>query len=315
MKKIERLNAIIFALKEHGRMSASTLADHFEVSERTIYRDIDALSQTKVPIISYEGLGGGYEIDPDYFMPSLRLTEDEILMLLMVLRAGECLRIPNLAADYQLLRGKVINALAEDEKSKAKDMLRHVNFYLARIIPEGYGQDILTAIMKAFMERCDVTLDYYHPRRDATDKRVVSPTELFFDEGGWYLTGFCHLRCAKRVFRLDRIKSITLLEVNNIHLDKPLEPDGATGRFVEKSYRMHMTQEFYRVIKDNDYMRDCEVIEGGEWLTLQIRTRFNDDLVRLVLQYPEHITLLGPPEVLEEVAGIVEDLNKKYLKP
>jgi predicted DNA-binding transcriptional regulator YafY len=62
MKKVERQNGIVHLLRIRRKMTANELASYFEVSERTIYRDIDALSQLQVPIIAYEGLGGGYEI-------------------------------------------------------------------------------------------------------------------------------------------------------------------------------------------------------------------------------------------------------------
>lgn len=103
MKKTERQNGIVHLLRARKKMTANELAAYFEVSERTIYRNIDALSQLRVPIISHEGLGGGYEIDSSYFFPSIKLSEREILMLLMVLKAGEELRVPNMTTDYNLL--------------------------------------------------------------------------------------------------------------------------------------------------------------------------------------------------------------------
>jgi len=119
MKKTERQNGNTNLLRMRGKMTTKELAAYISMSERTIYRDIDALSQLHVPIISYEGLGGGYEIDSSYFLPSIKLSEQELLMLLMVLKAGEEFRIPNMAADYNLLSGKLLNVLPDEERQKA----------------------------------------------------------------------------------------------------------------------------------------------------------------------------------------------------
>ena len=137
MKKTERQNGIIHLLRVRGKMTANELAAYFEVSERTIYRDIDGLSQLRVPLIAYEGMGGGYEIDPSYFIPSIKLSEQEILMLLMVLKAGEELRIPNMASDYNLLASKVINALSDAERQKASDVMSRIAFDIIRIKSKG----------------------------------------------------------------------------------------------------------------------------------------------------------------------------------
>lgn len=72
--------------KQKGRLSADELAELLEVSKRTIYRDIDALCQMGIPIIAYEGANGGYEIDESYFMPTVRLSEREVFILMLLLK-------------------------------------------------------------------------------------------------------------------------------------------------------------------------------------------------------------------------------------
>ena len=83
MNKFDRLIGIICVIKQNKRITAKKIAEIFEVSERTIYRDIDVLSQLKVPVISHEGFNGGYEIDESYFMPSIAIKDNEILYLLI----------------------------------------------------------------------------------------------------------------------------------------------------------------------------------------------------------------------------------------
>ena len=313
MKKTERQNGIIYLLRMRKKMTAKELADYFDVSERTVYRDIDALSQLHVPIISYEGLGGGYEIDSSYFLPSLKLSEQEILMLLMVLKAGEEFRIPNMATDYNLLNSKLLNVLPDEERQKAAQVISHIDFDILRIIPKGYEDDVLKPILEAFWRSCNLELSYYHPERNTTESRRFSPIELQFGDGGWYISGYCHLRQEKRTFRLDRIVSITCLDEENLYLNSELNlPEH--DKFRWNTYELLIDPALYRIIKDDVYLQYAEVqsIESG--LHLTVSTPYKDEICKLVLCHPNQVTALKPEEFLEEINKISTDICSKYLK-
>lgn len=313
MKKTERQNGIIHLLRVRGKTTANELAAYFEVSERTIYRDIDALSQLRVPLIAYEGMGGGYEIDPSYFIPSIKLTEQEILMLLMVLKAGEELRIPNMASDYNLLSSKVINALTDAERQKASDVMSRIEFDIIRIMPKGYIHDVIKPLLEAFWRSCDLQIGYYHPERDDTLNRRFSPIKLLFEDGGWYVTGYCHLRQAKRTFRLDRIVSITCLAEENCYMNSQLSlPEH--DRFKWDTYELMIDPALYRIIKDDVYLQHAEVtpVEGG--LHLTVKTPYRDEIRQLVLSHPEQVTALKPEVLLQEIEKLGRAICKKYLK-
>jgi predicted DNA-binding transcriptional regulator YafY len=314
MKKTERQNGIVHLLRIRKKMTANELAHYFEVSERTIYRDIDALSQLKVPIISYEGLGGGYEIDSSYFMPSIKLSEKEVLMLLMVLKLGEELRIPNMIPDYKLLTSKVTNALTDQERQEAEKIMSHIEFDIIRILPKNYISDVLIVLLEAFRSTSDLELIYYHPEKNKTEVRRVSPIKLFFDEGGWYVTGYCHRRKAKRTFRLDRIVELTCLEQKNEYLNIQL-PTSEEDKYRSITYELVIESALYRIIKDNIYLQDCQVkpVERGFHLT--VTTPYKDEIQQLALSHPEEVTVLKPDELIQEMRELGEAIYKKYSKP
>jgi predicted DNA-binding transcriptional regulator YafY len=315
MKKTERQNGIVHLLRVRKKMTANELAGYFEVSERTIYRDIDALSQLQVPIIAYEGLGGGYEIDPSYYMPSIKLSEQEALMLLMVLKAGEGLHIPNMATDYNLLSSKVINALSDEERQKAAQVMSHIEFDISRIMPKEYIPDVLQPLLEAFGRSCDLQMGYYHPERDETEQRQVSPIRLLFTDGGWYVLGFCHLRQAKRTFRLDRIVSLTCLEKENRYTNTQL-PLPEQDKFKWDTYELLMDPALYRIIKEDVFLQhtDVKMIASG-WLHLTVKTPYKSDIRQLVLCHPEQVTVLQPEAFLQEMERLSQVICKKYLKP
>ncbi|GAU76019.1 YafY family protein [Fusibacter sp. 3D3] len=310
MKKAERLNGVIFSLKERGRLTGKQLADIFEVSERTIYRDIDALSQLKVPIISYEGFKGGYEIEDDYFIPSIKLNEDEAMLLLMILKLGRDINFPNYKSDYELLRSKIVNTLNNRDQSDAEKLLKRISFYVSYINPANYADGILKAITTALIHRKQLEFIYYSPVSDQRVRRQVSPQELFFEAGAWYLSAYCHLRQAKRVFRLDRMMEIAVHAEANEHMDEVIS--SVSDKFKRRTYTLKISRSLYRILKENDYFKDSKVLEDGDMILIQVTTRQEQEITNIVLENPETITVLGPSEYLIQIKHIVEQLKKKY---
>jgi len=310
MKKAERLNGIIFSLKEKQRLTAKDLAEIFEVSERTIYRDIDALSQIKVPIIAYDGLGGGYEIDNNYFIPSIKLTEQEAILLLMILKLGDEVQFPNFKSDYAVLKSKICNTLTDIKHDRIESLLNKVSFYLTNVIATGYDKDVLSCIIEALLEEKQLTFTYYTPAKDSYIHRRVSSKDLHFDAGGWYLTGYCHLREDKRVFRLDRISDISVLDLTNEPFDDALSSQN--DKFIPVVYTLEIERELYRILKDNSYLENREVISEDERVTLRFKTIFENVVTQLVLENPDRITLLGPADFKNSITEKIIKLNKKY---
>ncbi len=311
MKKAERLNGIIYILKEKGKLTAHELAEYFEVSVRTIYRDIDALSQLKVPIISHDGVLGGYEIDMEYFIPSIKLNEAEVLMLLLVLNYGETIRLPNLSGDYQILKGKIINTLTDVDQLKINKLMTRIIFGDHRVEPTDYIPSVLTGILESFIQECNLLVTYYNPRRNDSSERLVSPQKLFFEEGGWYLSAYCHLRQEKRVFRLDRIKAIKVTKDVNTYLD--VEVSSKTDKYSGQEYLFNIEPALFRVLKENDYFKNVELVNAqSKTLTIRFYTRYKDDIKNIVLNNPGSIKVLEPDSFKREIQALVLNLYENY---
>lgn len=310
MKKTERLNGVIFSLNERGRLTAKQLSEIFEVSERTIYRDIDALSQLKVPIISYDGLNGGYEIEDDYFIPSIKLNEDEVILLLIVLKLGSDINFPNYKSDYELLRSKIVNTLKKSERNDAETLIKHLSFYVSSIIPKKYSDGIFNAIVIAIIEKRQLQFVYYTPASDKHMKRQVSCQELFFEGGGWYLAAHCHLRKEKRVFRLDRMSDILVLDDMNEHMAQVII--GVTDKFAPCMYTLEIEKGMFRLLKNNDYFKEIKILTHSESMLIEVTTTLEDEITKIVLGNPNEITVLGPSDYVSKMGHIVHQLKNKY---
>jgi predicted DNA-binding transcriptional regulator YafY len=309
LKKSERMNAIIYMLKEKGKLSAGEIARLLEVSERTVYRDIDALSQTKVPIIAYEGNQGGYEIDPGYFIPSIVLTEEEITSFILLLRLGKELKIPGLHKHYDMLHLKLLNAVSRDSRPNLERFLHKFQVYVNRINPGSYAEQVLEIIIQSFEEEKKVKLSYYTPGTDTLSVREVSPYRFTFDEGGWYLTGYCHLRKDKRTFRLDRITSIELM-------DSPCcFPRGITFDEIGKEkqrYLLQMDRHFYEIIRHNYYMEDHKILENNTSLVVELYTDYEDSILELALKNATFLKVIEPQCLCKKIKKIADNLAGIY---
>ncbi len=308
MKKLERMNAIIYILKEKGRVNANEMAALLEVSERTVYRDIDALSQIKVPIITYEGNQGGYELDSGFFIPTLRLSEDEITNFLILLKLGKELKIPGLYKQYDMLSYKLFNAIARDSRPGLVRFLDKFKVYINRINPVDYEEGILEIIIESLMEDKKLKITYYTPLSNSVTVREVSPCRFLFDEGGWYLTAYCHLRKEKRTFRLDRIRRIRLLE------DKCSFPAGFmdTTENMLRPYLLQMDRNFYELIKHNYYMDDHIIVQDSDNLTVELHTDSEDLILELALKNPAMVKLLAPENTRERIKSLAQELERIY---
>jgi predicted DNA-binding transcriptional regulator YafY len=310
LKKLERMTAIIYLLQEKGKLTAGDIAKHLEVSERTIYRDIDALSQIKVPIITCEGRQGGYEIDTGYFLPSIRLSEDEILYFILLLKLGKEIKVPMISESYDMLSMKLLNTVTKDSQLKIKRFLNKFKVSINRINPDGYVGNLLETVIQSLEEEKQIKLSYYTPLKDTVSERVVSPYRFTFDEGGWYITGYCHLREDKRTFRLDRIQSIELLESSCNYpadwssIEKIKYPSG--------HYQLQINRCFFEVIKHNDYMENRQILKEGEMLLVDVCTEYEDSLLELALKNPAAVHIIGPESFYEHMRDIVRNLGQLY---
>ncbi|SHK26391.1 Predicted DNA-binding transcriptional regulator YafY, contains an HTH and WYL domains [Anaerocolumna jejuensis DSM 15929] len=310
MKKLERMTAIIYLLHEKGKLTARDIAGHLEVSERTVYRDIDALSQIKVPVMACEGRQGGYEIDPGYFLPSIRLSEDEIINFMLLLKLGKEIKIPQLYGSYDMLRMKLLNAVTKDSRLKIKRFLDKFEVCINRINPEGYIGNILETLIQSLEEEKRIKIWYYTPLKNTVTERTVSPYRFIFDEGGWYVTGYCHLREGKRTFRLDRIQRIELLE-NTCSYPADWEADENTNRAAQH-YQLQVDRCFYEVIKHNDYMENRQILKDGDLLLVDIYTESEDSILELALKNPTTVKIIEPESLYERIKEIVESLGQLY---
>ncbi len=205
MNRTDRLVGILLELQAHGGLRAEDLAARFEVSVRTIYRDLDGLAEGGVPLVATPGQG--YRLLEGYFLPPLAFTATEAALLAL---GGEFVRQrvdPELQRPAEDALQKLTAVLPADRRAAV------ARWRAEMLFPRmGVGDDPrLSRLRSAIQERRVVRLMYHAFRRPEPALREVEPTSLVFFAEHWQLAGYCRLRQGPRMFRLDRIDHLNIL--------------------------------------------------------------------------------------------------------
>ena len=206
--KIDRLVSIIMILLDKKRIGAQELADLFEVSPRTIYRDIETINMAGIPVRSTPGVGGGFEIMQAYKIDKNVFSAEDLSALLM-----------GLSSLSSIVRGdEVVHALAKVKSfipaERAKDIEFKVNqiyIDLSQWIGNGSMGPYLETIKSALEENRLLMFEYVAHHGNKTI-RTVEPCQLVLKGSHWYLHGYCSIRNDFRLFRISRMSNLKILD-------------------------------------------------------------------------------------------------------
>ena len=207
MNRTDRLYALVEELRASAprTRSARLLAARFEVSTRTIERDILALQESGVPIWATPGAGGGYSVDPAATLPPINFTPSEAVALAIALAAAG--PIPFGDAGQSALR-KLVAAMSAAGRAGARDLVARI--HLLADVGEVPRTPVLRAVEQAVIERRVLRIDYTDRDGGTTTGRDIEPLGFVGNPPTWYVIAWCRLRDGSRSFRLDRIAAATL---------------------------------------------------------------------------------------------------------
>lgn len=191
--KIDRLIGIITILLQKDKVTAPELARRFEVSKRTISRDIEDICQAGIPLVTTQGYGGGISIADGYKIDSAFFTKDELQTVLAGLRGMNSVSKGSSLAD-------LIDKLStKDQRLMAEDIIiiDLASHYQASLIPK------IELIKKAILTKQVLSFQYYYEKGEAP--RQIEPYRLIFKWSSWYVFGFCLDRQDYRLFKLNRL--------------------------------------------------------------------------------------------------------------
>lgn len=200
MNRLTRITAILIQLQSKKIVTAKEIADRFEISLRTVYRDIKTLQESGVPIGSENGTG--YFIVDGYSLPPIMITEEEANALIvsekLVLNQGDT----SLKKDFNSLLLKIKSVLRNIEKNNISKLENRITPSYVR---ETFESDSLSIIQKSIANTTVVSIKYHSFYKDEITQRKIEPLGLYFTDKAWVVVAYCKLRNQIREFRLDRI--------------------------------------------------------------------------------------------------------------
>lgn len=307
--KIDRLVGIIMLLLEKERVSARELADLFEVSPRTIYRDIEAIGMAGVPVRATAGTGGGIEIMPQYKLDKKVFSADELSALLTGLTNLSGL-VHGKEADRALakLRSFVPPEQARAVELKASQILIDLNPWMGN----GSVTRALELVKKSLQESKLISFSYIDGHSVRTE-RTAEPCQLVLKGRSWYVLAFCRVRNGFRLFRLSRMTELRLLEERFT----PREYEKPVLDFEETAGRMQVTIQLRihesildRVLEFCSYDRVAPDGEGYYRVAYPFIER--DYYYDMLLGFGDKCECLSPPHVRAELRRRARSLLRLY---
>lgn len=324
MQKIERLMAIILALKNKKKMTAKELAEIFEVDIRTIYRDMQALSEINVPVVSQPGSEGGYEILDDYFIPPIMFNKDEVFALLLAKKIVDIINIPGYAAFANSAFLKIENIVNECFKKDFEDVQKKIVFDIKSNeinIENSYVFHIVKQALK-YNFKLKVT---YNENTDLNSvEQIIRPYGIVFEDGIWYIVAFSELNDSKIHLNIEKIKDIALLdEVFDSSVDFNMENYYSSCCF-KSAYnnensiliKLKIKKELYPSIKDYVFFKYGEIKEESDCYIIYVKTTKPDFYVSLAFRFFKSMEIVEPLWIREKLKDELKQLNKTYeVKP
>lgn len=203
--RLARLTAIITDLQSTNLITASILAKKYQVSVRTIYRDIRTLQQSGIPIVTEEGKG--YSLTQGYKLPPVMLTEDEANALITAQRIIAQNLDSSLIEQYNNAITKIKAILKTTQKSKADLLTQRVWYH--KYNAQNKTSNYLMLLQTALTNFNVLKIEYLSLAEQRSERRV-EPFALFNTQENWLLIAFCQLRNDFRVFRVDRIQKLEI---------------------------------------------------------------------------------------------------------
>lgn len=206
---IARVLTVLELLQSHRRLGGAELAEKLGVDRRTVRRYITVLEEMGVPVTTEQGRYGGYMLVPGFKLPPMMFTDEEVMAVSLGMLASRQLGLAEAAPAIESVQAKLERVMPDGLKRRARAVSETTRLLLPRPAPL-LDDRLLLTLTRAVREEQRVGFTYHRPEQEPT-YREADPYGLLFQQGRWYMSGYCHLRSEMRSFRLDRISGAQLL--------------------------------------------------------------------------------------------------------
>lgn len=298
--KIDRMIGILSILLQQEKVTAPYLAEKFEVSRRTINRDIEALCMAGIPLVTEPGRGGGVSIMEGYKIDRTLFTAQDMQAILAGLRSLDSVSGTN---RYQQLMEKLSVGTSKFVADDAHILIDLSSWYKSSLSPK------IELLRNAILGGNKVSFTYFSPAGETV--RTVEPYYLVFQWAGWYLWGWCDEREDFRLFKLMRMTDLCVRE--SFEKRAVIPPDLSADRVFPPIFQIkaRIRPDFkWRLVEE--FGPECFQIQPDGMLLFSADFSDRNNVVGWIASFGEGAELLEPPELREAVFQFAEGICRKY---
>ncbi|MBL7856169.1 MAG: YafY family transcriptional regulator [Cyclobacteriaceae bacterium] len=313
MNRIDRLTAILIQLQTKRVVKAEEIARRFEISLRTVYRDVKSLMEAGVPIGSEAGKG--YFIVDGFHLPPVMFTQEEASAMLMAGKLVEKMTDRSVRNSFESALHKIKSVLKDSEKDHLESLEAYVQvFQFPHQQQESFPNHFLTDIQKALVQREVLSIEYFSNQNQLTT-REVEPIGISYYSAGWHLIAWCRLRQDYRDFRADRIQSLantgkTFDHRNLLTLQEYMKS------LVESHYGLQKAVVIFdkAIFKYRRYVYGfIAEVDLGDKVQMTFLVDNLQSLGRWLLAYGSGVEVVEPDELKTILVELVDRLQQHYL--
>lgn len=297
MIKIERLLSILVALLNKEIVSADELAKKLEVSKRTIYRDIESLGLSGLPVVTIHGRNGGVGLMPSYKMDKYLFSDEEKQKIIESLRMQHNM----LQEDNQVLIEKLENLKGNDES------VSNLSFYSPTIHRTEIEQETkvkLTALRAAIAKKKKLKIKYISLNGEITI-RVISPSNIVLTDGSLYMEAYCEKRKDRRMFKLTRIREHFLVDEESISIEEKAIDVTPIYEQVVLTFHSNQLGKLY------DFFLEEEIEIQNNLIKVTFKYNSNRNLIPFLLMFGSTVDVIKPQTLKQQYYNELNKIHKK----
>ena len=309
LKKIDRVTAILTQLQSKPIVRAQDLAKKFEVSIRTIYRDIKTLENAGIPIIGEAG--SGYSLMDGYKLPPVMFTKQEVLSFITAEKLMQKFSHESLGNHYQTAMEKLRSVLKHSDKNLIQNIENQIDIYNYNPKTEDSIKNIIPIILESIAEKHQILIDY-KTVNEKISTRTIEVVGVFFEFNFWYIIAYCTLRNDFRQFRIDRILNIVktqnsyLQEYGQIN-DYRKSPNGnktIVKLLVDKKIIGHLnnSKTYYGLIEEKETDKGVEMTFETNWI--------DEGFPRWLITFGDYAEILEPEFLKTTMKDLIQKISK-----
>ncbi|ROI02688.1 MULTISPECIES: YafY family protein [unclassified Chryseobacterium] len=311
LKKLDRVTAILTQLQSKPVVRAQDLAEKFDVSIRTIYRDVKTLENAGIPIVGEAG--NGYSLMDGYKLPPIMFTKEEVLSFITAEKLMQKFSHQSLGDHYQTAMEKVRSVLRYSDKNLIQNIEKQIDVFNFHTPPEDSLKNVIPIILDSIAEKTQLTIEYQTVDSRVTT-RTIETVGVFFEFNFWYIMAYCTLRNDFRQFRIDRILKISktqnpfLQEYGQVN-DYRKRSNGQKEKarlLVDKKIMAHLvnSKKYYGLIEEVETPEGIELTFETEWI--------NDGFPRWLVTFADYATVLEPESLRIRLNELLLKMTERH---